>query len=92
MAGLLTPSESLAVSGSEPLTLEISNLLRLPPLKGAGVGVGGELVSTSSKQKAELIQFNLFGNKMGLVVSTYINPSYFRSLGRKIIVQDLPWP
>lgn len=66
MAGLLTPSESLAVSGSEPLTLEISNLLRLPPLKG--VGVGGELVSTSSKQKAELIQFNLFGNKMGLVM------------------------
>lgn len=64
MAGLLTPSESLA--GSEPLALEISNLLRLPLLKG--VGVGGELVSTSSKQKAELIQFNLFGNKMGLVV------------------------
>lgn len=55
VARLLTPSESLAVSGSEPLTLEISNLLRLLPLKGVG-GVGGdELVSTSSKQKAGLI-------------------------------------
>lgn len=36
VAGLLTPSESLAVFGSEPLTLEISNLLRLPPLKRVG--------------------------------------------------------